>query len=262
MPNWTHFYLVRISFLGFRYHGWQKQEGLKTVHLMIDKTLKFILGEQPFKTLGCGRTDAMVSAEDYAFEIFTVDECNPEQLVHRMNKNLPPDIKAHDARVVDASFNIIQHAKTKEYHYHFCFGDKAHPFSAPFVQHLSKKLNIDLMMEAVSLFEGEHNFRNFTSKPNEETRFVRNLIHTSISRAEGELLPFEIENHFVFKVVSKGFLRYQVRMMMGALVEIGKGILTLEQLSDMLKGQSARQLTTIAPGSGLRLHKIAFDGIN
>ncbi|MDX1470844.1 MAG: tRNA pseudouridine(38-40) synthase TruA, partial [Flavobacteriaceae bacterium] len=59
-----HYYLIKLQYLGYRFHGWQKQPKLKTVHLMIDKTLKYIFEEKVFKTLGAGRTDAMVSAEE------------------------------------------------------------------------------------------------------------------------------------------------------------------------------------------------------
>lgn len=257
MPNWTHFYLIRISFLGFRYHGWQKQEGLKTVHLMVDKTLKFILGDQPFRSLGCGRTDAMVSAEDYAFELFTTAALDKDKIVHQLNKNFPPDIYAKSASAVDGSFNIIQHAKVKAYHYHFCFGEKPHPFSAPFVQHLGKKLNVSLMMEAATLFEGTHHFRSFTSKPNEDAQFDRNILQALIVPMDS--VSAKVDDHFVFQAVAKGFLRYQVRMMMGALIEIGKGMITTDHLKEMLKGQSAYQLRTVAPGSGLRLHQVTFE---
>ena len=69
-----YFYLFKIQYLGYRFHGWQKQPNLKTVHLMVDRTLKFILQEQKFKTLGAGRTDAMVSANEAAFELFLYDK--------------------------------------------------------------------------------------------------------------------------------------------------------------------------------------------
>ena len=65
-----YFYVITVQFLGYRFHGWQKQPNVKTIHLMIDRTLKFILEEQQFKTLGAGRTDAMVSAQEAAFELF------------------------------------------------------------------------------------------------------------------------------------------------------------------------------------------------
>ena len=62
------FYVITIQYLGYRFHGWQKQPDVKTLHLMVDRTLNFILDKKPFKTLVSGRTDAMVSAENAAFE--------------------------------------------------------------------------------------------------------------------------------------------------------------------------------------------------
>ena len=70
MAKWSHFYLIRIEFLGFRYHGWQKQPDQITVHQMIDKTFSFIFKHSNFKTLGCSRTDSKVSANDFAIELF------------------------------------------------------------------------------------------------------------------------------------------------------------------------------------------------
>ena len=69
--NLNNYYLIEIQFLGYRYHGWQKQPNLKTVHLMIDRTINYILENNKFKSLGAGRTDAMVSAPQTAFELFT-----------------------------------------------------------------------------------------------------------------------------------------------------------------------------------------------
>ncbi|MDW3191228.1 MAG: tRNA pseudouridine(38-40) synthase TruA [Cytophagales bacterium] len=258
MPEWTFFYLVRIEFLGFRYHGWQKQEGLKTIHQMVDKTLKFVLGTTPFRSLGCGRTDAKVSAEDYAFELFTTQSLIPEQLVHRLNANLPADIRARSAKEVDAQFNIIQSAKTKTYHYHFCFGEKPHPFSAPLVQHFGKKLDIDSMILAAKQLEGEHDFTTFTSKPGEETQLKRLLKKAIIVENETGDPYMPVANHYIFQATAPGFLRYQVRLMMGALIEIGRGLLTIEELKALLSGEKTGQIKTVAPGSGLRLHRVGF----
>jgi len=69
--NLNNYYLIEIQFLGYRFHGWQKQPKLKTVHLMIDRTINYVLENNKFKTLGTGRTDAMVSANQTAFELFT-----------------------------------------------------------------------------------------------------------------------------------------------------------------------------------------------
>jgi tRNA pseudouridine38-40 synthase len=259
MPEWSFFYLIRIEFLGFRYHGWQKQEGLKTVHQMVDKTLKFVLGDTSFRSLGCGRTDAKVSAEDYAFELFTTKALIPEQLVNRLNANLPADIRALSATSVDAAFNIIQHARTKTYQYHFCFGEKPHPFSAPLVQFFGKRLDIDSMINATQEFVGEHDFTAFTSKPGEETKLVRNLDQARIFMKESNEGFMPVLNHYVFEVTAPGFLRYQVRLMMGALIEIGRGLLTIDELKARLDGKLKDQIKTVAPGSGLRLHRVTFN---
>ena len=89
-----HHYLIHIQFLGFRYHGWAKQTGLRTVHEMVDKTTSFVLGHDGFRTLGCSRTDAKVSAFHYAFELVVGEQLDIEQILDAYNSNFPPDIKA------------------------------------------------------------------------------------------------------------------------------------------------------------------------
>ncbi|MFY0598633.1 MAG: tRNA pseudouridine(38-40) synthase TruA [Cyclobacteriaceae bacterium] len=259
MANWTHFYLIRIEFLGFRYHGWQKQAGLKSVHGMVDKTLLFILENENFRTLGCGRTDAKVSANDYAFELFTKEELIPEQLLHRLNKNLPSDIRAKSVDIVDATFNIIQHSKVKEYRYYFSSGEKSHPFNAPLIRDFGKPLDIEKMKVGAQFFEGIHNFKRYVSKPSPDTVFEREIIHSSIELNEmltGSFMPSE---SYFFKVISKGFMRYQVRLMMGALVEVGRGTWSLADLQNSLIDFEGTQVKHVAPSSGLTLHRVEFE---
>ena len=226
MANWTHFYLIHIEFLGFRYHGWQKQIGFKSVHGMIDKTMAFVLEHEDFRTIGCGRTDAKVSANDYAFELFTNEQLLPELLLHRLNKNLPSDIRTKSMKVVDAQFNIIQSAKRKEYWYNFSSGEKSHPFNAPLIRDFGKQLDMEAMKRAATLFKGTHNFKRYVSKPSPDTVFEREILHSSIelnTELTGSFIPSE---SYYFRVISKGFMRYQVRLMMGALVEVGRGVWT------------------------------------
>ena len=105
--------------MGYRFHGWQKQPNTKTVHLMIDKTLRYILKNQSFKTLAASRTDAKVSAQEAAFELFLKDEPIKDLSIflEEFNTNLPQDIRALSIEEVSSDFNIIQDSKYKEYHY-------------------------------------------------------------------------------------------------------------------------------------------------
>ena len=259
MAKWSSYYLIRIEFLGFRYHGWQKQAKLKSVQGMIDKTFEFILGHTDFKTLGCGRTDAKVSADDFAFELFVNESFDCAKLLLRLNKELPSDIRAKYVQTVGEGFNIIQHSKIKEYHYYFSSGEKSHPFNAPLIRDFGQCLNMDLMKEAASIFIGTHNFKRFASKPSAHTVFERNILESVIEKNIRFVDAYTPIDAYVFKVKSKGFLRYQVRLMVGALVEVGRGVMTLEDLKNTLVHFNGTQIRHIAPSSGLILHKVEFD---
>ena len=258
MARWNNFYLIHIEFLGFRYHGWQVQPGLKSVEGMVNKTFSFILEHDNFKVLGCGRTDAKVSADDFAFELFLNEEIDTTLLLEQLNSNLPFDIRAKSVEQIDAKFNIIQHSKIKEYHYHFLFGEKQHPFNAPFIINFGQELNIPLMQEAVKEFIGKHNFRRYATKPTENTIFEREILAASIEENTKLTGSFFSKNSYVFKVSSKGFLRYQVRLMMAALIDIGKGVLTVDDIKDSLINFNKTPMKNNAPSSGLNLHKVTF----
>ncbi|MEQ8472352.1 MAG: tRNA pseudouridine(38-40) synthase TruA [Marinoscillum sp.] len=254
MANWTHFHLIRIEFLGYRYHGWMKQPGLKTIHQMIDKTLLFILGHENFKTLGCSRTDAKVSAEDFAFELFTMETFELPKLLQLLNTNLPNDIRAKSISKVNSSFNIIQDVRVKEYHYHFTFGDRPHPFNAPTIHYFSENLDINLMKEAAGIFKGTHCFKRYVSKPSAGTQFDREILISEVVQNKESGL----KQAYYFRIASTGFMRYQVRLMMGSLLDVGQGVISLEQLKESLEDSDKPPMFRIAPSSGLRLHRVTF----
>lgn len=254
-----HFYLIHIQYLGFRFHGWAKQPGVKTVHHMIDRTLKYVFGEKPFKTLGSSRTDAMVSAEHFAFELFTQEALEREDFLQQFNLNLPADIRAVDMEEVDARFNIIQNPKEKEYVYLFAFGEKAHPFSAPFVTTLPDELDIEIMKLGAALFQGEHFFGAYCKKPNEQTRVNREVVLSEIRPNELLSANFFPEQTYAYHVKAKGFLRNQIRIMVGQLFRLGQGVISLDDLQASLLPGFDQHLSYIAPASGLMLHKVHFE---
>lgn len=253
-------YLVRLQFLGFRYSGWQRQPNERTVEGMVLKTLKFILPNQPVKILGAGRTDAKVSAMDYAFELFL--EGTPivdlKEFLDTLNKNLPPDIRALDVKSVEKGFNIIQDSKVKEYAYFFSFGEKNHPFCAPFMANILEPLNIGEMKKAASLFQGVHDFSSYTARKRTGAQCIRTIVRCEIEDNTLLTANFFPSKSYTLHIVASGFLRYQVRMIMGALIQLGKGELTTEILIKSLKTNNDVQLTYVAPGSGLMLHQLDF----
>lgn len=255
------YYLIKIQYLGYRLHGWQRQPNFKTVEGLIKKTMKFVLPGRRAKILGSSRTDAMVSANEAAFELFLYENplADQECFLNHFNENLPPDIRALSIKEVDAKFNIIQHPKQKEYLYLFSFGAKNHPFCAPLMANIKDDLDISLMIEGAKLFQGEHYFKNYCADPSEHTVFLREVKLAEVLKNELYTANFFPENSYIFKIRGIGFLRYQVRLMMGALIQLGKGELTLQDIKDSLAPDNSIVINFIAPASGLILNKIEFE---
>ncbi len=254
-------YLVRLQYLGFRYSGWQKQPGQRTIESMLQKTLKFIAPEKKFKMVGAGRTDAKVSALEGAMQLFTDHGPieNTSSFIELFNENLPPDIKILSIKKVPPAFAIIQHKKSKEYNYLFSFGTKNHPFSAPFMANILYDLNIDLMKEAAVLFCGTHNFKSYTARRQPNTKVIRTITFCEISINTILQANFFPENSYVLTVRGEGFMRYQIRMIMGALILLGKGEIGMQTIEDSLTGEEEVLIPYVAPGSGLLLNKIEFN---
>lgn len=253
------YYVIKLQYLGFRYSGWQKQPEQKTIELMLLKTLKYICPDTNLKILGAGRTDAKVSALDAAFELFIDKKINDNnEFLDLFNLNLPPDIKAISITESDEKFNIIQHSKFKEYIYLFSFGNKNHPFSAPFITGIQENLNLERMKKGAKLFEGEHDFKSYTARIQENTQSVRTIEKCEIRVNELLQANFFPEISYALHVEGKGFMRYQIRMIMGVLIQLGKGELTISDIEKSLKSDNSMLLTYVAPGSGLLLNKLEF----
>lgn len=258
--KYKYFYLIHIQFLGFRFHGWQKQPQVKTVQQTLERKLQWILGEQKFKTLSSGRTDSMVSANDFALELFCEEEVDGKVLHTRLNAILPPDIKALSVNTVDKDFQIMGPDKHKEYLYFFAHNEKAHPFSAPFITTMLEELDINKMIIAAKMFEGPHNFKKFCYKPSEDKKFYRTIDVAEIVENDILTANFFPKTSYIFRVRGSGFMRYQIRMMMGFLFNIGLGQKNVKQLSKALSGEDISQQNYIAPASGLILNQLILKG--
>lgn len=254
------FYLVELQYLGFRYHGWQKQPNVITVQEMVLKTLKWIFPDSENKVLASGRTDAMVSVNQTFIEFFTTKEISDfDSFLRAYNANLPQDIRALSIKEVDEHFNVILSPKIKEYHYYFSFGEKFHPFCASLLCNVMEMLDIELMKKAAKEFEGEKDFYSYTFRPKPTTQTVSEVISCELIENTELTASFFPEKSYVLKIRGEGFKRNQIRLMMGMLIEIGKGQVSWEEFMKTLDGDNRITLKQIAPASGLHLHKVEFN---
>lgn len=252
-----HFYLIKFQYLGFRYHGWQKQPGVLTVERMISRTLNYVLDHKNFKVLASGRTDAKVSANVAYMELFLDNEAlDLEAFLDVFNTNLPPDIKALEISEVNKEFNIIGAPIRKEYIYLFSFGSKNHPFAAPFIIYKQEHLDVSKMQAAAKLFEGEHDFRTYTYKPTAHTQTQGAIMLCEIAPNTLFTANFFPEKSYMLRVIGKGFKRHQIRLMMGVLFDVGVGKYDLDFVKETLEPGNTIKLEHVAQASGLILNDV------
>ena len=255
-----YFYVIRLQFLGFRFHGWQRQEHHKTLQGHVEKTLKFVLGKGKAKVLGSGRTDARVSANDFPMELFIYEEITDlKQFLINFNNNLPNDIKALSVIETDDKFNIINNAKIKEYLYFFSYGTKNHPFAAPILTCFYEELDLELMKKGAALFQGHHWFKHYCTKPTEFANYNREITVSEIVVNDIYSANFFPEKTYIYRIKSRGFLRNQVRLIMGTLFRLGQGEITLDFIKkSLIEHNIDRPLPFVAPASGLILYNVDF----
>ena len=248
-------YLIEIQYLGYRFSGWMKQPNVKTIQEMFEKTVAFIYKDSCFKTFGTSRTDAKVSAMQMGVYL-TIDKVlDLENFLPLFNKNLPNDIKALSITHIRKKFDPLSVTSSKHYVYLFAHNEKPHPFSASIIHTELKKLDIELMKTGAKLFEGEHNFKKYCTKPAPGTRFIRTIDQCEIKINNLYSANFFPKTTYALHVKSQGFLRYQVRLIMGQLLALGKGEITLNELKSTLTPVDDNTLRYIAPGSGLILQE-------
>lgn len=258
MQNRPFTYLFWIQYLGLRYHGWQRQPKVKTVQGTLERSIRYVLGHEDFTVLGASRTDSGVSCLKGAFELFLSSPLDPDPFLLTLNENLPSDIRILKGQRVPLDFNIIQDVDVKQYGYYFVTGDKPHPFFAGSLEYAGKTLDIPLMQKGAKLFIGKHDFRRFCSHGRQTDDFVREISRAEIAAAESIWGSIPADNVYVFRVRAGGFLMHQVRRMVAALILLGKGEMSMEDISKALVSPEKSAFPPKAPANGLVLEEVFF----
>ena len=237
------------SYKGTNYFGWQKQVGFISVQEKIEECLSKVY-DTPINIQGSGRTDAGVHALKQYFHFVSDKEKDLKQLAYALNKMLPDDIKIISFTKVDDDFHARYNAARKIYEYRILLTNKD-PLSYDLAYIYPMELNIDLFKEALNKFVGTHNYQDFTSKEEDEDGFIRTIYNIDVIK-ENDLL------RVVFN--GNGFMRYQIRNMIGSAINVANGKEPLEFIDNHLKeGKEKREIIAYkAPASGLYLVDVIY----
>lgn len=248
-----------MQYQGTSYLGFQIQiESQKTIQGELNKALAIIAKSDDIKSIGSGRTDAGVHSFGQVVRMSIPLKINENSLVRALNSHLPYDIRVISAEHCDENFHPIFSAKSKEYNYVFSL-ENPDPFSANFITHYPHDLDIEKMSNACKLFLGEHDFVNFQCQGTEVATTIRTI-------TECEVLCFDSNGHwsnfvgkyYVIRFVGNGFLKQMVRLMVGALWNIGRGKIEESDLHRALRAPIEGRLGATAPPQGLYLKVVHY----
>ncbi len=240
---------LTIEYAGTRYRGWQIQTNARTVQGELAGAIQEATGRTDFELYGSGRTDAGVHALAQVAHLDIDGTLPAETLRRRVNETLPSDINVLRAEVVRHTFHARHSAVARSYLYHVARRRSA--FAKPFVWWVREPLDVEAMRAVTRALVGTHDFRAFSDDDPDE-KSTRVQVETFDVHEDGDLLLVHIEgSHFIWKMV---------RRLVGVLVEVGKGALTVEAVIDMLRHDSDLPARLTAPASGLFLERVYYEG--
>ncbi len=237
-----------ICYDGTRYRGWQRLPGTDaTIQGKIEQCLSKILGE-PIEISGSGRTDAGVHAKHQIANFHCESNMSAAEILAQLRRYLPEDIGIYSCKDCSERFHARLNAKEKTYQYRIWNSDAPCVFERRFVAMMPEKLDVSAMEEAAGYLVGEHDFSAFCGNPKFKKSTVRFIRSVDIRRV-GE----EVRITFT----GNGFIHNQVRIMVGTLIEVGRGERTADSIPALFGGKRA-EAGFLAPAQGLCLEEVVY----
>lgn len=249
--------VLQLEYEGTAYQGWQLQAGDRTVQYVVEQALAQICGH-PVRLHGSGRTDAGVHARCLHAHFDTHRPRPLKAYREGVNALLPPDIVVRQVWQVPQTFHARFDARGKWYRYRLLLSSHRSPLLSRYSWQVAASLDVAAMRQAAALLEGRHDFAAFRSSSCVARTTEREIFSLILTEQAPELL---------IDVRGSGFLKNMVRILVGTLVDVGRGRLTPEQVGTILAGLNRQQAGRTAPPQGLCLmevwyEKTALDGEN
>ena len=234
-------YKLTFTYDGTNYFGYAKQVGQLGIQEVIEKVL-FTIFQEEITLNASGRTDKGVHALNQVAHFDAKKDIEINKLMCSLNKLLPDDIYVKNVEKVDDNFHARFNVKKKCYKYLINLKEY-NPLRRNY-EYFVFNLDINKMLEASKIFIGTHNYQNFTSKETDEDGFIRTIYEINFN-IKDDILEIEF--------IGDGFMRYEIRKIVGSLIEVGRNKITKEELLIYLNSKERKIISYQAPSKGLYL---------
>lgn len=239
---------LTIEYNGAEFFGWQKQKNCRTVQEEIEKAFLTLTGES-VSVEGSGRTDKGVHALGQVASVQTSNIMPTKNFKIALNDLLPKDIFIKKVEEVDQNFQARFSAKRKTYKYIVCVGGERGAINNSLIAYYPYKVDIEKMREVAKLLIGKHNFKGFCSSDASVTNFEREIYDLKINKKN---------RIYTFLVCGNGFLYNMVRIIVGTLLDVGRGKLSVERVKNALETGNRNNSGQTMPACGLYLKNVEY----
>lgn len=242
-------YKAIIAYNGSNYHGWAKQPKQQTIQQTLEDSI-FKIFKQNITVYASGRTDSGVNAlgQVIHFDLANLNNIKPKVIKDALNKALPYDIRILKLAKADKDFNARFEAKNKTYVYSINTG-LVNPLETTIVYQYNRPINIRKIKQVAKLFKGKKNFLSFSTDERDGQSLIRKINRISISKKK-DIIKISINGD--------GFLRSQVRMIVGTLLAYDRNKISKQQIKYLFATPKKGAATYKAPACGLCLYKVNY----
>ena len=255
---------IVVAYDGSDFIGWQRQNlpggKQRSVQATLEQAFRQLSGET-IVLHGAGRTDAGVHSLGQVASFRTQTAIPLERLQLAWDRQLPGDVRVLQCQEMPMGFHARYDAIGKQYQYFFSLQNEISPFQFQHVYHCPYALDLPKMQEAAKCFQGRHQFESFAAKGSPVRHYEREIYLTDLAPvplAESWLPWQQTGQIWRFAVFGNGFLYKMVRLLMGALLRVGMGRLTITDLEQALS-KPQPILAPPAPPQGLYMTKVYYD---
>lgn len=241
---------LTVAYDGTNYHGWQVQPNGITIESELRRCLEHLLGE-PVDVIGASRTDSGVHALGNIAVFDTTARMSADKFAYALNQRLPEDIRIQKSEEVAIDWSPRRAKGRKTYEYRIYRGTFPLPTKRLYSLFCYQELQVEQMREAAQFLVGEHDFKSFCQSGAQVETTVRTIYSLEVLEEETDL---------VIRVCGNGFLYNMVRIIVGTLLEVGRGKRAAKDMIRVLEAKDRATAGPTAPASGLVLIGYEFEG--